>query len=437
MLNKGLRGKLGRIFGAKREPEKTVISRKRHRLTRKNISPNALKVLYRLKSSGYAAHLVGGSVRDLLLGRRPKDFDVATDAIPEAVRRLFNNSRLIGRRFRLVHVFFPDEIIEVSTFRANIEENNREESEEEPPMILADNTYGTIEEDAWRRDFTVNALFYNIADFSVVDFTGGMSDLKNHVIRMIGDPAQRYHEDPIRLLRAIRMAAKLRFHIHHDTETPLRQLSHLLQHVPPSRLFDELLKLFFDGYAMLTYEYLNKYDYFGVLFPQTVEALESRGKDYDKKVVALAMKATDERFADGRFLNPGFLFSVLLWPAVQVVLDKEGDQFDHFYQALHYAIDKVLKKQNETVRIPRRFIAMMRSVWVLQYQLIRRRGKRVYRSLTHRYFRAAFDFLLLRAESGEDYHEVVDWWQRFQKPNNGDRKTMVDALVVAQRKKKR
>ena len=429
MINNRLKVKLGQLFAPKQKGKIATIPRKSHRISRKYISQNALKVLYRLKKAGYAACLVGGSVRDLLLGRCPKDFDVATDATPEAVRELFNNSRLIGRRFRLVHVFFSEEIIEVSTFRANTEESGSE-SEEEPSMILADNTYGTIEEDAWRRDFTVNAMFYNIADFSVIDYTDGLLDLENRVIRMIGDPVQRYHEDPIRLLRAIRLAAKLQFTIHQDTEAPLGELSLLLQHVPPSRLFDELLKLFFDGYAVATYEYLNKYDYLGVLFPQTKAALESKKNHQDKKLVELAMAATDERFKDDRSLNPGFLFSILMWPALQKILDEESDNFKHFYQALHYAIDKVLKQQSETVRIPRRFVTMMRSIWVLQYQLIRRRGKRVYRSLSHRYFRAAFDFLSLRATSGEDYGKIVAWWEQFQLAKNTERKTMIDALRV-------
>ncbi len=435
MLNKKLKGKFGRIFKSKKRPSNVIIPRKSHRISRKNISPNALKVLYRLKKSGYASCIVGGGVRDLLLSRVPKDFDIATDATPEDVRQLFTNSRLIGRRFRLVHVYFSDEIIEVSTFRANAEGELDEEIEEKKPIIKADNTYGTIEEDAWRRDFTVNALFYDISDFSVIDYTGGMEDLKKRSIRMIGDPTQRFHEDPVRLLRAIRLAAKLKFKIQDDTEASLRQLSGLLEHVPPSRLFDELLKLLFDGYAELTYASLVKYNYLNVLFPQTVNALSQRKSSYDNGLIALAMKATDERFADGRSLNPAFLFSILLWPAVQQALEKDADQFDHFYQALHYAIDTVLKKQNETVRIPKRFLAMMRSIWVMQYQLIRRRGKRVYRTLTHRSFRAAFDFLSLRAESGENYKDIVKWWQRFQKANADSRTKMLDALQSERSKK--
>jgi len=302
LLNNWLQGKFGQIFRAKRKSKPRIIPRKLHCISRENISPNALKVLYRLKKSGYSACLVGGSVRDLLLDRRPKDFDVATNATPEEVRQLFGNSRLIGRRFRLVYVFFPEETVEVSTFRAS--------TTEKPSMLTADNTYGTIEEDAWRRDFTVNALYYDIADFSVVDYTQGMQDLKNRLLRVIGDPVQRYHEDPIRLLRAIRLAAKLQFHIHSDTEAALIQLPHLLQHVPPSRLFDALLKLFFDGYAVLTYQYLNKYNYLNVLFPQAAQVLQERKSDQDERLIEIAMQATDDRFSSGQSLNPGFLFSI-------------------------------------------------------------------------------------------------------------------------------
>lgn len=246
LSNRDLRSKIKRWLGGRRRSLVSVIPRVAHSLSREKISPNALKVLYRLKQVGYASYLVGGAVRDLLLDRQPKDFDVVTDARPEAIRKLFVNSRIIGRRFRLLHVFFPEEIIEVSTFRANAQEDDQSihENDEAALMLASDNTYGTIEEDAWRRDFTVNALYYNIADFSVVDYTGGMNDLKNKTIRMIGDPVQRYHEDPIRLLRAIRLAAKLNFKIDLQTEAPLKNLSHLLQHVPESRLFDELLKLF-------------------------------------------------------------------------------------------------------------------------------------------------------------------------------------------------
>lgn len=421
--------RLTKCFRASESRERTVISRNGHKVSRKQVSPNALKVLYRLNKAGYAAYLVGGSVRDLLLKRKPKDFDVATDAHPEEVKALFRNSRLIGRRFRLVHVYFYDEVIEVSTFRANSENPSSEEAGEMPAMISSDNTYGTIEEDAWRRDFTVNALYYNIENFSVVDFTGGMLDLKRRSIRMIGDPAQRYHEDPVRLLRAIRLSSKLGLTIEEQTEAPLQQLSHLLWHVAPARLFDEILKLFFEGNAIPTYESLLRYGYMRVIFPVTSEAIQVRQEKCDIQLIKLAMKATDARFANGQSLNPGFLMAVLLWPAVQLQIEKEKKRHKHLYQVLHLAIDNVLQRQAKTVSIPKRLTAMMRSVWMLQYHLIRRRGKRVYRSLTHRYFRAAFDFLELRAKSGEDYQDVYQWWRHFQDGDQDQRADLVEKLM--------
>lgn len=436
MLNKGLGSKLAKLFGAKQKGDALVIPRNQHKLSRKNISDNALKVLYRLKKAGYAGYLVGGGVRDLLLKRAPKDFDVATDGHPEALRKLFVNSCIIGRRFRLLHVFFPGEIIEVSTFRANAQEDaSTEEREDDAPLVIAaDNTYGTIEEDAWRRDFTVNALYYNIADFSVVDFMGGMLDLKHRIIRMIGDPVQRYHEDPVRLLRAIRLAAKLRFKIHPQTETPLKELSGLLRYVPESRLFDEVLKIFFEGNAVSSYRYLQRYDYIEVLFPKLSAILRAKKNAQQAKLIELALKATDERFSDKRSLNPGFLLSVLLWPLVLKRLEENEKEFAHFYQALHHTIDEVITEQNTILRIPRRFTAMMRSIWMMQYQLVRRRGKRVYRTLRHRYFRAAFDFLVLRAQAGEPYQKEVDWWQEFQKANHTEQKEMVFELSKRKRR---
>lgn len=425
--------RLKRRFRGKEQGDAVVIGRHEHKVSRKFISPNAIKVLYRLNKAGYSAFLVGGSVRDVLLKRKPKDFDVATDAHPEDIRKIFRNCRLIGRRFRLAHVYFHDEVIEVSTFRANVSQQNDIVDGEMPVMVKSDNTYGTIEEDAWRRDFTVNALYYNIKNFSVCDYTGGMLDLKQHLIRMIGDPTQRYHEDPVRLLRAIRLSAKLGFTVEEKTEEPLFKLSNLLWHVAPARLFDEILKLFFEGNAVVTYKSLLHYGYMRVLFPITFDAITHRNNTLDTQLIKLAMKATDDRFANGKSLNPGFLMAILLWPAVQDQLDKEEEQHHHFHQALHAAIDNVLLKQVETVSIPKRMTAMMRAIWLLQYHLIRRRGKRVYRTLSHRYFRAAYDFLELRAKSGEDYQDEVDWWHQFQTTDKGGRAHLIDTLIAGRK----
>ena len=410
-----------------------VFARRHHKLSEDDISSNARKVLHRLQSLGHAAYLVGGGVRDLLLHRTPKDFDVVTDASPEVVRQIFRNSRLIGRRFRLVHVYFRQEIIEVSTFRANVEESFKDQSLRDtkgkrPGMLLQDNTYGTIEEDAWRRDITINALYYNIADHTVVDYTGGMKDLQKKMVRIIGDPAQRFHEDPVRLLRVVRLAAKLGCKIHADTKTPLLALQGLLQHVPSSRLFDETLKLFFEGNAAVTYPLLTEMGYMQAIFPGTMKAIEKPAAAQQKRLVGLAMGATDERFAHQQSLNPGFLLSVLLWPVVQALLNQKHKKQGRLFPALYYGINVALERQGETLVIPRRLTAMMRSVWTLQYHLERRRGKRVFRVYHQRYFRAAFDFLALRAQAGEPVQALVDWWQAFQDNDKNERQRMLDDL---------
>lgn len=408
-----------------------ITNRSEHSISRKQISSNALKVLYRLHKAGFVAYLVGGGVRDLLVGITPKDFDVVTNALPEEILKLFRNSRLIGRRFKLVHVFFYGEIVEVSTFRANSPEVTKFEEYEEietPILIQADNTYGTIEEDAWRRDFTINALYYNIADFSVVDFIGGMQDIKQRVIRIIGDPIQRYHEDPMRLLRAIRLSAKLDFTIHPETESPILVLSHLLQHVPPARLFEEVLKMFFKGYATKTYKRLQCYGYLKVLFPSACNAMEKRKNKIDEQLIQSAMLATDRRYYKGQPINPAFLFAILLWPAVQLLLE-EKEEKTKFYQIFHRAIERVIREQNQSVTIPRRFSVMISSIWILQYHLSRRRPGRVLRLVHHRYFRAAIDFLELRVKSGEPLRPFVKWWRRFQYANEMSRQKMIDKLL--------
>lgn len=418
------------IFRRKQNRVAKTISRKDHSLSRQAISENALKVLYRLHASGYQACLVGGGVRDLLLKRKPKDYDVATDAHPEQICEIFRNSRLIGRRFKLVHVFFQDEIIEVSTFRSNIEETYRESkniegSDELPIMVQSDNTFGTIEEDAWRRDFTINALYYNIEDFSIIDFTSGMRDLRKGIVRMIGDPLQRYHEDPVRLLRAIRMAAKLNFTIESATKAPLLKLHHLLKHVPKARLFDEVLKLFFEGYAVEVFKRLTALGYIKALFPHSAALYQEKKWS---KLIDLALLATDTRFASGKSLNPGFLLSVFLWPLAQNLLKKTHNKSASFFHSLHQAMADTFELQSETIMITRRFVEIIRSIWLMQYHLERRRKKRITRILEQRYFRAGFDFLKLRADSGEPVRELADWWEKIQTVSASQQKRMIDEL---------
>lgn len=401
-------------FSNRRKTTNQVIPRARHTISRKVISQAALRVMYRLKESGHAAYLVGGGVRDILLDRDPKDFDVVTDAHPEVVRNIFRNSRIIGRRFRLVHVYFDGDIVEVSTFRANLTDQTRVQVDDGTGMIFRDNTYGTIEEDAWRRDFTVNALYYNIADFSVVDYMQGMQDLKNRLLRVIGDPAQRYHEDPVRLLRALRLAAKLNFRLEAKTESALQKLPHLLKHVPPARLFDEFLKLFFEGYAEKTFSMLRRYHYWDVIFPQTASALKNIKT---QKLIQLALKATDDRLRDDQGVNHGFLLAVFLWPVLQERMQfskNKSNKKDRFYFQVHRIMHEVMKKQLETLMIPKRLQYVMQAIWILQFQLERRRQSRINSTLQHRYFRAAYDFLMLRVEAGDADKNIMEWWKSRQ-----------------------
>ena len=396
-------------------------------------------MLYRLKEGGFQAHLVGGGVRDLLLGREPKDFDVATDAHPEEVHKLFRNSRLIGRRFRLVHVRFGREIIEVATFRAH-QDNAADASDhhvDDDGRILRDNVYGDIEDDALRRDFTVNALYYNIADFSIIDYTGGMQDIEAGVLRMLGDPDTRYREDPVRMLRAVRFAAKLGFRIEADSEKPIRELAPLLGDIPPARLFDEMLKLFMDGNALANFEMLRHYDLFSQLFPLTERALEHEQDNFPLTLISHGMENTDARIREGKPVTPAFLFAVFLWAPVReraTRLEAEGQQPA---QALQHAGSQIIVEQAAIMATPRRFSLPMREIWMLQLRLERKGGRRSLRTLSHPRFRAAYDFLLLRGQAGEVDQELCDWWTEFQEMHPEKREQAVTDKRPRKRRRRR
>jgi poly(A) polymerase len=414
-----------------------VIPRSEHTLSRANISENAVKVLYRLKGAGFQAHLVGGGVRDLLLGREPKDFDVATDATPDEVRGTFRNSRLIGRRFRLAHVRFGREIIEVATFRGTQSEGDGGERRVENGMIVRDNVYGSIEEDAMRRDFTVNALYYNIADFSVLDFAGGMEDLQQGVLRLIGDPEQRYREDPVRMLRAVRFAGKLGFNMAPSCEAPLHEFGGLLHSVPASRLFEEVLKLFHSGTALIAFEKLRHYDLFEYLFPEAESSLAREEHDFPITFVNRGLDNTDRRIRDGKPVTPAFLFAVLLWEPVRkhsAALERQGQ---HPAVAVQQAGSEVLARQQDHVAVPKRFTLQMREIWGMQHRFEARKGKRPLRLMGHPRFRAAYDFLLLRAESGEVDSELAEWWTQFQEVNAEERGNMAHAEGAPRRRRRR
>jgi len=353
-------------------------------------------------------------VRDLLLGREPKDFDVATDASPEQVREVFRNCRLVGRRFRLAHVHFGQEIIEVATFRAGQDAEDAEQHQNDEGRLLRDNVYGTIEQDALRRDFSVNALYYNVADFSIIDYAGGVEDLQNGVLRLLGDPETRYREDPVRMLRAMRFAAKLGFRIAAETEGPIAGLGPLLADIPPARLFEEVLKLFLGGTAVGSFEKLRQYGLFAQLFPDTEACLARLDHEFPLTLVLKGLENTDNRVREDKPVTPAFLFAVLLWEPVRQraeVLQADGTAP---HQAIQQAASEVLSRQLECVALPRRFSTPMQEIWLLQPRFGHTRGKRPQRLLAHPRFRAAYDFMLLRASAGEADPELAAWWTDLQ-----------------------
>lgn len=396
-------------------------------------------MLYRLKQSGHQAYLVGGGVRDLLLGHEPKDFDVATDATPEEVRQVFRNCRLIGRRFRLAHVYFGAEIVEVATFRAaHTNDGEAHERQVENGMILRDNLYGTIAEDALRRDFTVNALYYNIDDFSLVDYTGGLADLAAGRLRLIGeDPVARYREDPVRMLRAVRFSCKLGFRIDPDCEAPLCELAPLLEDISSARLFEEVLKLFQTGYALITFEKLRHFGLFAQLFPQTETCLTMEQDGFPITFVTRGLENTDRRVRDGKPIAPFFLFAVLLWEPVRRDYEQRLAVGHGWSEAMAMAAGAVAGRQQKRVSIPKRFGLPMREIWALQPALEQRRGKRPLTLLGHPRFRAAYDFLVLRAEAGEVDPDIAAWWIRFQQVSQAERVAMTAAHKSGQRKRRR
>ena len=391
----------------------TVIPRSQHIISRTKINDNALKVLYRLKNAKYKAYLVGGAVRDILLGKRPKDFDVVTDAKPEQIRELFRNCRLIGRRFRLAHIQFGKEIIEVSTFRAPHHISDKNEGQAKDGRIIRDNVYGDIDDDVWRRDFTINSLFYNIEDFSVVDYVGGVKDLEIGQLRLIGDPTKRYIEDPVRILRAIRFASKLNLKIHPDTEKPIKDYSNLLADIPSARLYEEIIKLFLNGCAAETFILLRKHDLFKYLFPQMDQLLDENQQNNSYKFIMHALNNTDQRINERDSATPGFLLAVMLWEPVRILSNEYISNNLPEVEAIKLAGDAIVSKQISSTSMPRRYTYMARDIWALQVRL-KRTTKKPLRVLMHPKFRAAYDFLLLRAQSDESLENLVDYWTKEQ-----------------------
>ena len=397
-------------YGSK---EPRIIARADHNVTRAEFSKSALKVLYRLNKAGYEAFLVGGCVRDAMLELHPKDFDVATNATPEEVKALFGNCRLIGRRFRLAHVRYGREIIEVATFRAAAISEHDDHHSDDEGRILRDNVYGSIDEDVWRRDFTCNALYYNIADFSICDYTGGFEDVMRKRIVLIGDPEKRMREDPVRMLRAIRFAAKLGFEIDEPVIRSIDHHSHLLTNVPAARLFDEFLKLFQAGNAERTFDLLHDHGLFREMFPATDEEL---AKDADfMRFTRAALQNTDRRVQEGKSVTPMFLLGVFLWlPVKRLAEIRRSEEKMSESQALSLASYEIVAQQQRRISIPKRFTVPMREMLSLQPRFEFKRGKRAMKLLDHRRFRAAYDFMLLLAEVGLGNQETAKFWTDVQ-----------------------
>ncbi len=409
-------------------PQPRIYARAEHSISRKFVSESALKVLYRLDKAGFQAYLVGGSVRDLLLGREPKDFDVATNALPEQVRELFRNCRLIGRRFRLAHVQFGREIIEVATFRGQHDADSEGAAVTDEGRILRDNVYGTLDEDVWRRDFTVNALYYNIADFSIVDYVGGVEDLRQGRLRLIGDPDKRYREDPVRMLRAVRFATKLGFGLDAATLDAIPRLRHLLEDIAPARLFDEMLKMFQGGVGHQTFELLRHHGLFHCLFPMTDSHLDGPDGEFAQRLVAAALRSTDQRVAEDKPITPAFLLAALLWHVVEEEAEKLLASGVTAHNALNLAADTVISKQVARIAMPRRFSNVTREIWALQSRLEKPTPKRVQRALEHPRFRAAYDFLVLRAEAGDPVQEEATFWTDYLATAEDERPALLEQL---------
>lgn len=428
--------------------EPKIIPRDQHQISRKQIEKAALDVLYGLKRAGYEAYLVGGAVRDLLLGLEPKDFDVVTNAEPEQIKAVFRQRcRLIGRRFRLAHVHFGRTVIEVATFRGDGDaaklpgskrKTHHSRAMDASGRLVRDNVYGTIDEDIWRRDFTVNSLYYNIRDFSIVDYAGALDDIEKGQLRLIGDPETRYREDPVRMIRAVRFAAKLGFEIEAKTKAPLYEMGHLLKDVSNARMFEEVLKLFHSGVAIEVFERLRHFGLFTYLFPQTHHILSEEEQGFPRMLVIEALKSTDDRIQTGKGVNPSFLFAAMLWePMLQRREQHLAEGFTK-QDALYAAANDVIEQQITATSIPKRFSSQIREIWSLQFRLARRSGARAQRLFEHPRFRAAYDFLGLRVAAGESSEqELFDWWTEYQKKDAIDQVAFANDVRTPEKRKRK
>ncbi|MBU0688924.1 MAG: polynucleotide adenylyltransferase PcnB [Gammaproteobacteria bacterium] len=425
-----------KVFGKSRKAAKAskahVIPFQQHKVAREGISYASRRVTDGLQAAGFQAYVVGGAVRDLLLDRHPKDFDVATDATPEEVKRVFRRARIIGRRFRLVHVMFGDETVEVSTFRRAIEAEDAETDAH--GRILRDNEFGDQEQDAARRDFTANGLFYDPSSQEIFDYHNGYADIRANTLRMIGDPEVRYREDPVRMLRAVRLSAKLGMKLDSATAAPIAKMKELLSNVPEARLFDEMLKLLLSGHALACIKKLRSMHLHHGMLPMLDVILE---QPMGEKFVMAALQNTDQRIADEKPTSPAFLFAALLWHEVLTVWNAKQAAGEKPIGALHLAMEEVLDRQRAKLAIPRRYDTVMKEIWLLQPRFEQRGGQRPFRLLALPRFRAAYDFLLLRCESGEADKELGKWWEEFQHTNEDRRAEMLLADTAGPKKRRK
>ncbi len=416
-----------------------IIPEREHQISERDISKNAVRIVEQLKKAGFDAYLVGGCVRDLLLDGHPKDFDVATDATPEEVKKIFRSARIIGRRFRIVHVRFGREITEVTTFRGHPGKTKpgADHTKSDKGMLLRDNVYGDIRSDALRRDFTVNALYYAPDNGAILDYAGGLEDLQKRQLRIIGDPNARYKEDPVRMLRAVRFAAKLGFSLTPETEAPIREHAEYMADIPPARRFEEVLKLFTSGYATAVLKQLEEYGLLTYLFPGAAACLQA-GDTFSERLIYAMVTNTDKRIRSQKRVTPAFIYAAMLWPPLQNKIHTlmTEHKLNH-HEAMQQAASGVVGEQLAYTAIPKRFLIPMREMWALQQRLARREGRRAYQTLEHPRFRAAYDFVLLREEAGEKLDGLGLWWTRFQDVDEDERETMIANLPQQKRPRRR
>jgi poly(A) polymerase len=419
MIKKFLLTILGKKSTNSDPTKPVVLGPKQHKIDPNLVSNNAIRVTQTLQKAGFKAFIVGGAVRDLLLSVKPKDFDVATNATPEEVKRLFRRAFIIGRRFQIVHVMFGQDLIEVTTFRSGSENSSPKDAH---GRILRDNTFGKQHEDAARRDFTINAMYYDPATQTVLDYHGGIADIRAKTLRMIGEPAARYREDPVRMLRVVRFAAKLKFTIDPDTSAPIAKMASLIDNVPSARIFDEMLKMFMSGSSLACLQQLRQQGLQHGLLPLLDVVLE---QPKGEKFVTLALSNTDERIHQGKTISPGFLFAALLWHQVNQRWAHYQDKGEAPIPALHTAADDVLNRQTESLALQRKMTSDMRDIWAMQPRFERRVGKAPYKMLEHPRMRAGYDFLLLRCAAGEVDESLGEWWTEFMRGDGASREALI------------